>query len=230
MGRLYDLKQSADRKNRNVVTNSSQYFSVLNKFVRNWDQSILDKYFRADLELYTRQFFMPLIKADEAPKAFGAAGEIKPIYWAAHYQGEVVAPFSGTIRFAGQGDNILVVRFDNKVVLDASLGVPLEACRDVQRDPIGRTADPYRRPMVAGEWFTVRAGDSYPMEVLLGEYGGLFSCYLLVEVKDQSYKKQSDGINPRLPVWQSGPVDVPKYKERVNSPEIEKEPLTFGNF
>jgi hypothetical protein len=226
VGRLYDLKQ--DRKGKKASMNTGTYLDLLGQFATSWDSGLLKDYYQADAELYARQFFIPLVEASEAPKAFDAENEITPIYWAAHYKGEVVAPVTGRMRFGGQGDNVLVVRFDNKVVLEASLGNPLAALKDVRRDVIGKTCDPGRRPMVAGEWFTVRRGNRYPMEVLLGEHGGLFSCYLMVEIDGENYKKQSDGKNPRLPIFQAGPAPVPEYTEGVDSPEVAKEPLVFG--
>jgi hypothetical protein len=226
MGRLYDTKMN--EKGKALPYSTSEYFRVLNEFVKNWDESVLKEFYQADVELYARQLFIPLVRADAAPEAFGAEDEIKPIYWAAHYKGEVVSPISGRIRFAGQGDNVLVVRFDRRVVLDASLGNPLAAFSSLQRDPIGKTPDPNNRPMVAGKWIEVRRGVSYSMEILLGEYGGLFSCYLLVEVDGENYQEQSDGTNPRLPVFQTAPAKLPKYVEGKDAPEIRKKPYPFG--
>ncbi|PXA04404.1 hypothetical protein DDZ13_07690 [Coraliomargarita sinensis] len=226
VGRLYDTKM--DKNGAPVDFSTRKYFEILNEFARGWNESLLEEFYRADTELYSRQFFIPLVQAEAAPEAFGVKDEIKPIYWIAHYEGEVVSSISGRIRFAGQGDNILVVRFDRKVVLDASLERPLAAFSSLQRDPIGRTPDPRNRPMVAGKWIDVRRGTSYPIEILLGEYGGLFSCYLLVEVDGENYSKQSDGKNPRLPVFQTAPAKLPKYVEGKDAPEIRKKPYPLG--
>lgn len=226
VGHLYDLKQDAAGKSRSI--NASAYQGIIGRFVQQWDESILKDYYRAQASLYARQFFIPLVGAEEAPRAFEAEKEITPTYWLAHYKGEVVAPFSGRMRFAGQGDNVLIVRFDDKVVLDACLGKALPSLQKIRREPIGKTADPMNRPMVAGEWIRVIRGTRYPMEVLLGEFGGLFSCFLLIQDEEEDYRKQSDGKNPRLPIFQVGPAPLPEYQERINSPEIAAEPFVFS--
>jgi hypothetical protein len=226
-GSLYDLKQTAEGDPVPGM-NNREYFEVLEQFQRSWSEAVLAKYYKADVELYTRQLFIPLVQASQAPKAFGAEKEIKPIHWVALYKGEWVSPFTGTMRFAGQGDNVLVVRLNRKVVLDATLGGALQSNRDTKWEPIGKTADPNNRPMVAGKWISVSRGQSYTMEVLLAEHGGLFSCYLLAQVKGQDYAMQSDGVNPRLPVFQLGPAKLPPYQEGKDAPEISNKP--FSNY
>lgn len=224
-GSLYDLKQTPDGDP--VRMNRGEYFKIINEFIRrNWNEDVLEDYYKADVELYTRQLFIPLVSASSAPEAFGAEKEIKPVYWVAHYQGEWESPFTGTMRFAGQGDNVLVVRLDRKIVLDATLGGALTINRGTKWEPIGKTPDPNGRLMVAGKWFSVVKGQSYAIEVVLAEHGGLFACYLLAQVKGKNYKTQSDGVNPRLPVFQMGPAKLPPYVEGRDSPEIAKKPFS----
>lgn len=223
-GRLFDLKQTADGGPVPGM-NNGEYFKVIDRFLENWNERVLEKYYQAEVQLYTRQLFIPLVQASKAPEAFGAEKEIRPIHWVALYRGDWEAPFTGTMRFAGQGDNVLVVRLDGRVVLDGTLGGALPRNRNTNWDPIGRTPDPNGRPMVAGKWFSVRQGQRYRMEVILAEHGGLFACYLLAEVKGGNYLKQSDGVNPRLPVFQMGPSKLPPYKEGVDVPEISRKPF-----
>jgi hypothetical protein len=65
--------------------------------------------------------------------------------------------------------------------------------------------------MYTGDWFTLNAGQSYPIDILIGERpGGQFNAYLLIQQKDADYPVITKGISPALPVFQTKALDVPK--------------------
>ncbi|MFZ4777343.1 MAG: hypothetical protein ACOYM3_18400 [Terrimicrobiaceae bacterium] len=100
IGILYDLKQSQEKEPIHMDTET--YGEIVDEFLsKGWDESVLNRYFRAARPLYTTQIFIPLINADAAPRAFGVEKIVKPSFWLIHYKGQVVAPCDGTWRFWG---------------------------------------------------------------------------------------------------------------------------------
>ena len=221
-GYLYDFKQTPGRQPTNV--SNGQYVGILRDFAASsWDENKLKKYFKVEQAIGCNQLFIPLIKSDMAPAAFRAEKFVKPLLWMVHYKGSFVAPAGGMYRFAGQGDNFLVVRLSQKNVFDGTLEGPLLG--NVVREPIGATADPKNRPMVAGEWFQLREGSSYPIEILIGDYGGFCSAFLLIQEKGKTYDLRHDGKNPVLPVFQLGPTEMPRYSPEKDAPTVSKTPF-----
>ncbi|RYD20195.1 MAG: hypothetical protein EOP88_16005 [Verrucomicrobiaceae bacterium] len=117
IGTFYDLKQTrsgepTDLKPEDVVP-------ILNDFVnRGWRESAFNKYFKAPQTLYQTKLYIPAMGADGAPAAFNCADKVEPSRWAIVYRGVVTPPRSGRYRFVGAGDDVLVVRFNNKTVFD----------------------------------------------------------------------------------------------------------------
>ena len=215
-GNFYDLKQTSSQKATLMMGPDPEnigpqnlpavkaYTKEVHEFVRNgWSESRLRKFFRAPEQLMATQFFIPRTSASAAPKAFGVEGLVKPSRWIAHYKGRIRAPVDGKFRFVGFGDDLLVVRWDNKVALDAGYDAPsVDAVNVVHGD------DPFReytefagKPKIpffdyhgivpnsnaarlrAGPWIDVRAGMDYSMEVIIGETpGGGFFSLLGIEV------------------------------------------------
>jgi hypothetical protein len=95
------------------------YHRIFREFVsEGWRESILNKYFRSPNRLYATQILIPNMAADEGPKAFDMQNEVQPSRWLVHYQGRVSPTADGTYRFVEAGGDVMVVRFNGKVVLD----------------------------------------------------------------------------------------------------------------
>jgi hypothetical protein len=245
-GYFYDLKQGPDGKPTSMMGHPGERGTptqpvnvpalrvneearrVAEKFIRNWDPAVLKDFYRAPEPLYTQQFFIPNSEADNGPKAFGVDQQVQPKRWLVHYKGAVSAPRSGTFRFVGLGDDVLIVRFDGKEVLDASWIVTEKSFND---------RETYEKPFAScpeqlriGKWFTVTEGQSYHMEVLIGEtLGGVFCNFLLMEEKGASYPARStNGKSPRLPVFQASPTVIPAYRTEVDAPGVLGEGLVFS--
>ncbi len=215
-GNFYDLKQTPQNKRTEMWGSDPDtigphnkagvdaYVGELNEFVRaRWSEGRLRRFFRAPEQLSATQFFIPERSANEAPKAYGVEGVAKPSRWVAHYKGRVKAPVTGKFRFVGFGDDLMVVRWESKVALDAGYDAPsVDAVTVVHADdPFREYRDFAGNPKIphidylgtapgkpaakfrAGPWIDVRAGMDYSMEVLIGETpGGAFFTFLGIEV------------------------------------------------
>ena len=116
-GELYDLKQTPGGK---LIEPRVNFATVMrNFFASNWNRAQLRKYFQAPQPLYTTQFYIPWMQAIEAPKAFGVEQQVAPSNWIALYEAKVSPPTSGRYRFIGAADDLIAVRFNNKLVLEA---------------------------------------------------------------------------------------------------------------
>ena len=212
-GTFYDLKQTSDGKPTAMALQPDEqgkkfnikapvnlaYDRVLSAVVAGgMSENSLNKYFRGPQTLSLTQLFIPSVKADEAPKAFNLGDKVKGRRWVIVYRGKVTAPESGRYRFAGFGDDILVVRLDNRVVLDASYAPPTK-----------KQSPPYGKP-IAGQTVEIRSGSAYTMEVMIGERpGGEYNGYLLVEKEGAQLEKDKGGA-PLLPIFKLAPSPMPK--------------------
>ncbi|WP_144353703.1 PA14 domain-containing protein [Rariglobus hedericola] len=212
VGRLYDLKQFRTGKpNPDVEKVGPGVLAAkeVTSFIKSgWSSSSLYKFYQAPTALYATQIFVPVMSANEAPKAYGVEKEVQPKAWLAHYRGKVSPPVTGAYRFVGVGDDIIAVRIDGKLALDAGG----KAVSDFKTDR-PKSAN-YSYDFVAKGWITsnrggvvvgnrleLRAGLYYDIDIVLAEGpGGLFSAMLLFEQEGVTYEKDSLG-NPLLPIF-----------------------------
>ena len=215
VGRFYDLKQpvaeGAKPLTRTAVVQKIREFDE-----KEWDQSVFDAYYSPAVRLYAPYFYLPRCKASYGPEAFQCNGQegsrkVAPSGWVVVYRGIVTAPEDGFFRFAGMGDDTLMVRFDNKLVLEAGWSIP------TQGDMVLGTKRSYQEELTSnknkrafysykqtphwnkvlggiptGEVFKVKKGKKYPIEILVSEIpGNEFGFCLLIE------KVKSPGTAPR---------------------------------
>ena len=231
VGNFYDLKQTKDGKLTGY--GEAEALKVISEFITkdNWNTQKLEDYYKAPNTLYQDKFYMPIMSASLAPEAFGCGDKVQPVNWVAIYRGMVVPPRSGKFRFVGRADNVIVVRFNRRVVLDggdysASLGRIIwdansiavlagnSADRDMEKEmrrggydiPVKSymyaSSGQYneRGGVMVGKEFTVKAGQRYPVEILLSELGGLFGASLMIEEDGAKYDKEPSGA-PILPLF-----------------------------
>jgi hypothetical protein len=227
-GIFYDLKQTPDRKSAVSSDPGAEYrdyYEHIRQYVEGgWKVEMLDKYYKSKTPLYSTRFAIPMIRSTEAPKAFNVENEVKPSYWAAHYQGMVSAPQSGNYRLMGYGDNVLIVRIDGSIVLDAGWNTILPKRPDLSHHfPLNWLGDPkypHNAELKMGPPFHMDAGQAVPMEVLIGDDGGVCGFYLFVMKEGETYEKAPDGT-PKLPFFELGANDPPDFSGSKHSPPFD---------
>jgi hypothetical protein len=211
-GYFYDLKQTPGHQPTNVT--EDKMISTIREFCQGgWADADLDRqFFKSPSSLYTNQILIPLQFSLVGPKAFGLEQVCQPGYWLVLYH------------LAGYGDDILIVRLNNDVVLDSGWQPPATRARST------RTYAPTWAPpdiqalrnmngsqyaqTTVGDSFHLDAGDSITIDVLIGDgdlEGGAGQCgfflYLLEDGKD--YPKDATGF-PIFPLFQVGPDSTVK--------------------
>jgi hypothetical protein len=210
IGTFYDLKQTDKKKPTNISNEDT--LEVIKEFVnKGWKETSLSReYFQAPQKLYQTKIYIPLMDAEGAPAAFNCEKDVQPSRWVIVYRGSVTPAKSGRYRFVGAGDDVLVVRFNNKHVFDhgfygGTTGLHLSQMVDVldgrnddrerqkqlRDSPMKLPIDFYKYPttnnwngaiggLAVGPWFEAKAGTSYPIEILLSEIPGGLFCASLM--------------------------------------------------
>ena len=220
-GVFYDLKQSKDRKPNNAMGNPNAnedyartgILPALKSFVngswrREYDKAgqvhypELDQYYCSPTRLWNSCFYVERIEANVAPAEFRCGPEVSPGGWVCIYSGNVVAPFSGKFRFVGFADDILLIRFNQAIVLDygiysATMGESFYVLGDYKRTLSGHPENERQRRLIAesplyskykldvyfpsfdtnhgiekSPVLEVKEGQVYPIEILLSEVPG----------------------------------------------------------
>lgn len=229
VGHFYDLKQDARGRPNNMASGApgdhdsknAIFAQTISAFLQTWDESLLNQYYRADRKLYSTQVFIPILNADEAPRAFEVERRVEPNRWLVHYKGTYTPPRSGTFCFAGVGDDILLVRFDNVLALNGSV-YDIPGWGNAYRDNVGmfKIGD-VMRYVRAGQWIRMRAGKSYPIEIIIGEIpGGQLAQFLMIMEEKKRYKERPGSMGYLLPVFQTAPTQLPPFTPEANAPAV----------
>jgi len=196
IGILYDLKQTQQRQPTKETERT--YRGVIAAFLQaDWDEDILNRYFRVTRPVYTTQIFIPSMNADQAPKAFGVSDVVEPRMWVVHYKGQVAAPENGVYRFSGEADDIMAVRINGRTVLVA--GRP--DCLPPKSVWNASEGDVHGRRL--GDWVSLKAGQVVDFDVIIGERpGGQFLALLYVE--------KQGSIAAKPPIFKLAPTPPPR--------------------
>ncbi|RYD41319.1 MAG: hypothetical protein EOP85_12880, partial [Verrucomicrobiaceae bacterium] len=116
-GSFHDLKQTSNGEPTGMTDDEFRK-EVAEIVRRGFKEGTLDKYYKARRQLFQTRFHIPFMPAEAAPAAFECGKEVLPGRWVAVYRGMARAPKTGKFRFVGCGDDLLVVRFNNRPVFD----------------------------------------------------------------------------------------------------------------
>ena len=205
IGIIYDLKQTQKR-----APVEENYTKIAKEFLEdNWDESVLNRYFRAVQPIYATQIFIPLMEANAAPAAFGVEKIIKPSRWLIHYKGQVSPPEDGTYRFLGYADDLMFVAADTKVVCQGSRpDIWIASVWSRQASTKGPAIG--NGDLSMGDWMDLKKDVPLDLDVLVGERpGGQFCAFLLYEKKGEVYPEK-DG-KTIYPAFQLAPGTTPGY-------------------
>jgi len=213
VGTFYDLKQDPQGNPTNM--NEESYGWAVQAFLRNgWKEKDLERFYQAPQKLYAPQIFIPTLDANVAPQSFGVGDKVQPRLWVVIYRGRVTPSESGNYRFVGFGDDVLVVRWKNKVVLDSGFmdatGLRPEGYVRSEGLALGGSLPASYQGMGIGTRFSAAANNSYEIEVLVGERpGGQFKAYLMLMKVGEEYTKDAAG-QPVLPIFRLAKTPPPE--------------------
>jgi hypothetical protein len=216
MGVLYDFKQTPDRQSTPVT--QATYSEIIQEFLlKNWDERVLNRFYRVARPLYTTQIFIPAMSAYSAPLAFGVDKLVEPELWLIHYKAQVSAPSAGSWRFVGAADDMLAVAVNQKSVLVApryDIVLPKVTWRSTE--PNGQQAA--NNPLRIGDWIPLEAGQIIDLDVIIGERpGSRFNAFLFIEKKGGNYEHDSEG-HKILPIFQVAPFNTPPLTDSYLGP------------
>jgi len=208
VGTFYAMNYDRQGKNVNLV--QSAYLKLIRQFLENdWSPQVFAPYFRSKTKLYATQFFVPRVPSEQGPIYFGMGGkDFEPAQWLVHYKGKIAHRTGGKFRFRGFADDIMCVRINKKLVLNASViwgqnqNRVISDWRPELTENRTYSYDKEKIPPM-GDWFELKAGEPVEMEVLLGETpGGYFTSMLVVEEYGQDYSVNTAG-GPILPIFKT---------------------------
>jgi hypothetical protein len=240
-GHFYDLKQLADGGHseawegaKGVIWGNPVMYKMVCDFVyKDWDETFLKQFFCSPEVLTAFQIYMPLSGSAGAAKAFNVENRTKDPHWVIHYKGTVTAPKDGYYRFVYSADDFMVIRFNKQMV---TAGPPkmddhYPGWNKRMREQHLLTAQEnseeskIKTGVGAGYWFQVHAGESYPIEILIGGTGGAYNqCLMIQEYHPEKPYPQSELIPAytALPLFQTkkGFPLPEKPKGRTNDPSM----------
>lgn len=200
IGILYDLKQNQRGQPSDV--RGRKFRDVLGEFLASdWDESVLNRYFRVSRPVYATRIFIPIMRAEQAPASFGVADVVEPRLWAVHYKGQVAAPMDGVYRLAGYADDFIAARINSKTVLVH--GRPDCIPQNFEWEPSARSYGiRVGNGMVRyGQWISLKRGEVIDLDVLVAERpGGAFGAWLFIQREGESYPERRG--RPILPIFQ----------------------------
>lgn len=223
VGTLYDFKQTPDRRETSIKT-PAEFDDAIRDFLAGWSLSRLTRYYKSRTQLLTYQFFIPEISADEAPNAFGVANEVKPSRWAVIYKGKFTPVRDMKCRFVGLGDDWLILRINNRIVLDAGMrhtdDPPSDIRAIVPNSEFGKNKD--LQKLYSGKWISFKAGQVYSLDMLIAESpGGFFSSLLLYQEEGKLYKPRKDAPKAlAYSVFQVRPTSLPEFEIGKQAPDV----------
>lgn len=207
VGIVYDFKRDKDGKPRRTDYYKDLKGVIGSKFSTSGDVYCLPK------ELYLSHLFVPLMAAEKGPEAFEVGHLMEAKQWIAYYNGELNPEKSGTYRFVGAFDDVVMVFVDGKLVLDATWDghqTPIMGWKP--NDFVGVHGGIPPHTLVYGDWITLESGRPRKLEIIVGEYpGSIIGGVLLVQERGKEYKTEPNG-RPILPIFTTSALSEAEKK------------------
>lgn len=177
---LLDMKRDPSGKPTRLTDKNSRKAAIRKFTSGTWRLSRLtDDFYAAQNKLYASFWMIAFGPANRAPQAFGVAGEIEPTGVIAYYEGTYTPKEDRNIRLSGMGDDVLIVKLNNRIILDASWERGYSNS-DFNED--GPRLPGIPRNLRLGDWITLEAGTTYDLQILCAEVpGGMFGLFLFYQ-------------------------------------------------
>jgi hypothetical protein len=231
-GTLYDLKRSRSGgklyapgdANLRIAEMRKAYAAFIKGGMR---KDFFDSRYTASKEkLYTTNIFIPTVAAEAATQAFNCEKEITAPGWLGYYEGWISPPETGQYRFAGMGDDAMLVAVGHDVKLWAPWtqgGMQTWVKKKANWEPkVAYTPNGSLPGLGAGgryygSWFSMSKGQRYFIQIVIAEcYGGLFSSELMIQQKSKLSDALPDNNTP-LPIFKLAPLTPDELKIRTGS-------------
>ncbi|MEM7143940.1 MAG: PA14 domain-containing protein [Verrucomicrobiota bacterium] len=228
VGSFYDVKQDRrgdPRENPSVI-------DEVRKFIDSGlSPDVLEEYFKAPSKLFATHLIVPVILAEEAPKVYGVDDKVDPGQWFIHYSGQISPHRTGSYRFVGKGDDILVVLVNGKVVLDGSIAGQNPTTWQTTEPEWQHPSPQWDGNLAYGDWVPLTAGKNYQIDIIFAEApGGHLSGFLLTERRGGKYETATDG-RPILPPFAVAPIPDKEWKRFKDAPSGGADPkLAYSPF
>lgn len=206
-GYYYDFKRTARGEDSSL--RGRDHFSIIREYIeRGFDESVLQRFYRVPEPLFASHIFHPRRNSTLALEAYDAGRYgVQPGTWAVHYRGRFSPPQNGRYRFITKAEAGMVVIVNRQVVSQNGFGNDHEITRwrPSQRYNYGLPGN----AASVGDWMDLRRGQSYPIEIFLGDGRvGNYQAMLLIEQEGVEYEKDARG-NPILPIFTLALSDEP---------------------
>ena len=217
IGTLYDFKQTNSRQKTKDMT-MDKYADTIKKFVSGkFSPGVLGQFYKIRNAIASTMIFIPDIQAEEGPKAFNVANRVEPKMWIVHYHATVVPPVSGRYHFVGAGDDVMLVGFDGRLVLDRCWNMKI---KDAGKNfEYGYTGIP--NGFAEGDAIDVVAGQQYPLDIVIGEEpGGKLFSFLFIEKEGEPTVTGERGL-PTFPIFRVAKVGLPQMASGMELPPFD---------
>lgn len=146
--------------------------------------------------------------ASLGPKVFGLDDILSPTGWFLITRGTLIPREDAKYRFVGWFDDEMIVRFNDHVVLECQWNNTTPATGKCTGWKVSDTAtvgtmtgESTSYKVVFGDWFHVKKGVPFNLEILIGENpGGVINGCLMIQQSGVEYEKTSSG-QPILPLF-----------------------------
>jgi len=183
-GTLIDLKRDPSGKPTSLAGKGGRKAAIREFANGVWRLSNLTrKFYSAENKLYGSYWMIQFGSANRAPQAFGVEGEIEPTGIVAYYEGSYTPTENMDMRFCGMADDVLLIRLNSDIILDASWEPGYSSLVFNQDGP---NLPGIPKKIRNGKWVKLRAGVTYDLKILISEIpGGSFGCFLFYQIKGE---------------------------------------------
>lgn len=125
-GTFYNLTETVDGGEGWIVKSSCWVKPEFCTELKSWvtgGSDALKRFSSAPAKDFTHLYF-PDCSTTAGAEVFGVSSDMSKSSWAVVYRGYVTAPESGRFRFVCAADDVMCVRFDNKLVLEGGYCIP----------------------------------------------------------------------------------------------------------